>query len=266
MPSAASNLDALVASGHTIASLEASLGLSAGYLSKVRHGSVRPSAQLTALLQVVRVHPETLATVTSATRAARSRAGAPKRSEGAQRSARDALSLVAAARVRWAICGRTALRLHGAPIAAEPGVDILVDDRDRHVLEALRVGRYRPVHRSPALSVCHLDPDDPNESLRVHFPSTPPLTSALDAVTLRDLGGLAVPVVDLVTLTVADLLSRRSGSDDAVAAALAIGVSTQGLAERLDALDALAPTKSPYVLRVFDRDLARSRLDRLRGR
>ena len=71
MTETAVTIEALVASGHTISFLESALGLSAGYLSKVRHHAVRPSPQLAALLAVVLEHPEALATIRRATTFAR---------------------------------------------------------------------------------------------------------------------------------------------------------------------------------------------------
>src|SRR5690349_14199007 len=67
-PGPALSVRVLVERGHTVAALERTLGLSPGYLSKVRHGAVRPSPQLVALLEVLRVHPAALATVEAVTR------------------------------------------------------------------------------------------------------------------------------------------------------------------------------------------------------
>lgn len=264
MASASENIELLVASGQSVGELEDALGLSPGYLSKVRHGAVRSSPQLQALLEVVRTHPKTLATVARVTRDARTPSASPERSPPTRR-ARAVLTELAPrlteAEVRWAITGRTALRLHGAQLAEERGVDVLVDERDRHVLATLRQAGLHPVYRTPALTVCHVDPKDPNESLRVHFPTTLPLVGAFDQLVHLLLDGARAPVVDLDTLALAELLSQRTGSDEAAAGALAAGASWKVLSQRLCELEALPPTTSAYVLRVFDRALARRRLD-----
>jgi hypothetical protein len=155
----------------------------------------------------------------------------------------------------------------GSP--CDPGIDIIVDDRDRHVLELLRSAGHVSHHPTPALSICRVDPVNlvnPNESLRIHFPTTPPLSSAFTATVGKEIGGVVIPVVDLVTLTLANLLSRRTGSEQAVAVAVAAGVSRDTLSACLTELDRLPKTKSPYILRVFDRDLALRRLLSMRDR
>ena len=82
-------IEALVARGHSVTSLECALGLSAGYLSKVRHHAVRPSPQLAALLEVALVHPETLATIRGVTAVAlrASQRGCVTDGDGAARQA-----------------------------------------------------------------------------------------------------------------------------------------------------------------------------------
>lgn len=264
MPSAAANIASLVAAGHTVRGLERALGLSTGYLSKVRHELARPSPQLVALLEVLQVHPETLATVREATRYSRMPAAPRRPRSRATGLALEALLAMAPtlneAGIRWALCGGAALRILCRAAPKTPGVDIVVDDRDRHVLELLRAAGYALAHHPPWMSICRLPTAVPNESIRIHFPSTAPLTTALDAVVTRPVAGQDVPVVELVTLTLANLLSQRTGADEAVAIAVAAGVSTEALAARLAVLDALPETKSLYVLRQFDRALAHRRL------
>lgn len=101
-----------------------------------------------------------------------------------------------------------------------------------------------------------------SESLRVHFPVLPPLTGAYARAVPVDVGGTLVPVVDRLTLTLAELLSQRQGAEQAVVAAVHGGVDPVDLARELAALAAWPEIRSPYVLRTFDRKLARERLDR----
>ena len=64
-----------------------------------------------------------------------------------------------------------------------------------------------------------------------------------------------------------ELLSHREGADENVDAAMdAELVTVAALRRKLDALDRLPSTRSPAVLRVFDRALARERLEGLRRR
>lgn len=270
MASPAENIAALVAAGHAVGELEAALGLSAGYLSKVRHGAVRPSAQLAALLEIVRVHPEALATARRSTGAPpkprSARLVAPVADGSALRVLVAMVPMLEAAGVRWALAGSVALRAHWPAAGVGPGVDIIVEERDRHVLQLLREAGHVLAHHPPALAVCRIDGAHPNEGLRVHFPSQPPLSTAIAACVVREVDGQAFPVVQLLTLTLANLLSQRTGSEEAVETGLAAGVSLDELALALDELDALPPTKSPYILRVFDRELARRRLHALMPR
>lgn len=100
------------------------------------------------------------------------------------------------------------------------------------MLELLRARGYGLAHHPPELAICRLPARDPNESL-------------------------------LERLTLANLLSQRSGSEEAAALGIRGGASVEALREQLDALAALPEPRSPYVLRTFDRKLARKRLDAL---
>src|ERR1041384_8498065 len=116
------SVGALVERGHTGAALERTLGLSPGYLSKVRHGAVRPSPQLVALLEVLRVHPAALATVEGVTwvqtaRDSHARKKRPRRTGDARERLRRLAPELAHARVRWGLAGAAGLRAHGADAA-----------------------------------------------------------------------------------------------------------------------------------------------------
>ena len=271
-PGPALSVRALVERGHTVAALERTLGLSPGYLSKVRHGAVRPSPQLVALLEVLRVHPAALATVEGVTRAQTAkdpRAGKkrPRRSGNAPEMLRRLAPELARARVRWGLAGAAGLRAHGADAPVVPGVDIIVHDTDRQVLRILRERGLRVAHHAATLSVGHLEHADPNDAIRVHFPATPPLSTAhANTVRLR-VDGSMIPVVQATILVLGELLSHREGADENVDAAMdAELVTVAALRRKLDALDRLPSTRSPAVLRVFDRALARERLEAHRRR
>jgi transcriptional regulator with XRE-family HTH domain len=272
------SLRALVERGHTVAELERALGLSPGYLSKVRHGAVRPSRQLVALLEVLRMHPAALATVqgvarsqpSEVSRAAKNDRAAQKqpRAPGAAPAVLRALAPeLARAKVRWGLAGAAGLRAHGADAPVVPGVDIIVHDADRHVLRVLRESGLRIAHHAATLSIGQLENTDPNDAIRVHFPTTPPLATA-HAHTLRlRVDGRMLPVVDAAILALGELLSNRRGADENLRAALdAELVTVAALRRKLDALDRLPSTRSPALLRVFDRVLARRRLEGLRRR
>jgi hypothetical protein len=139
-------------------------------------------------------------------------------------------------------------------------VDLVVDPRDRRVLELLRSRGHALAHHPPALAICRIDGTaDPNDSLRLHFPDRGPLADAISGAGVRD----GLPVVDLTTLTLANLLSHRLGADRSAAIGFAHGASAADLRGRLDALAGLPTPKSPYVLRTFDVALARRRLGSL---
>ncbi len=242
--------------GHTLREIEGLVGLSRGYLSKIRHGAVQPSAPLVALLEVLAAHPEAFETLRAERDDVPARA-APTGS--ALETLRELVPALVEAGVRWAVTGHEALRQHVPEAGERPGVDILVDPRDRRVLELLRARGHALAHHPPALAICRVGAPDPNESLRVHFPSRPPLLEALDHAVVRD----GLPTVDLTTLTLANLLSQRSGSEEAAALGIRGGASIEALRARLDALATLPEPLSPYILRTFDRTLARKRLDAL---
>jgi transcriptional regulator with XRE-family HTH domain len=270
IPTPAIALRALAERGHTAAEIERVLGLSPGYLSKVRHRAVRPSRQLIALLEVLRVHPDALSTIRRATEPAP--VARPNARRGARRAIKRALEVLSEiqpelqkAEVRWALAGTAGLAAHGAELPLEAGVDIVVHDEDRHVLRLLRGLDLEVSHHASTLSICQVGATDPNEVIRVHFPETPPLSTALDRTVHLDVTGRRVPVVEGAALALGHLLSHRAGSEQAVRAAVdAQIVSIQTLRRRLDALDELPPTRSPSVLRVFDRSLARTRLAHIR--
>jgi hypothetical protein len=165
------------------------------------------------------------------------------------------------ARIRWALAGAAGLAAQGAELPAELGVDIVVHDEDRHVIRLLREQGFGIAHHAPALSICDIGAADPNEAIRIHFPETPPLSTALKRTVRLEVAGHVVPVVEGAVLALAHLLSHRTGAEQAVRAAVdAEIVSVSSLRRRLDALDRLPRTQSPSVLRVFDRALARARL------
>jgi len=270
-PSPAAALRALADRGHTVAEIERLLGLSPGYLSKVRHRSVRPSRQLVALLEILRVHPEAAATIQRVTQTAP--APASRRQAAARLGRGYALGVLGSledglrgARVRWALAGVAGLVAHGAELPLEAGADIVVHDEDRHVLRLLRERRFSVAHHTSTLSICEIGAADPNEVIRVHFPATPPLSNTLPRAVRLEIEGRVLPVVEGATLVLGHLLSHRTGSEEAVRAAVdAKIVSLSSLRRRLDALDRLPRTQSPSVLRVFDRALARARLGSLGG-
>jgi hypothetical protein len=78
-----------------------------------------------------------------------------------------------------------ALRAFCPEAASEPGVDVIVDDRDRHVLQLLRDAGHRLAHHPPSLAIARLESQPPNEHIRVHFPSTPPLATAFEVTEVR---------------------------------------------------------------------------------
>jgi hypothetical protein len=173
---------------------------------------------------------------------------------------------LAAARVRWALAGAAGLVAHGAKVGAEPGVDIVVHDEDRHVLRLLRERGHAVGHHSSTLSICQVGCDDPNDAIRVHFPATPPLsTGHLRPVRLR-VGSRSVPVVGGAARALAELLSHRAGAEERAGAAIRAGLATaSSLRRRLGALNRLPATHSTALQRVFDRTLARVRLENLRA-
>lgn len=256
-------IEALVAAGHTEWELEGALGLSPGYLAKVRHGTARPSLHLVALLEVLRTHPTAVETVRAVTEAPRApaRRRAPRRARGsALRTLRRLVPVLQEVGVRWAVTGDVALALLCGPDRAgadQAGVDLVVDPRDRKVLELLRARGHALAHHPPELVLCRVPSADPNDTLRLHFPARPPLLDALEHSVTRD----GLPVVDLDTLTLANLLSHRLGAEEAAAAGFAAGASVTGVRARLEELAGRPPPKSPYLLRTFDVALARRRLE-----
>jgi hypothetical protein len=143
-------------------------------------------------------------------------------------------------------------------------VETVVQEQDRHALRILRAAGVTIAHHASDLFSCQPSGAADDDVLFLHFPTTPPLDRCFSEVVARKVGRHRLPVVDLDALAMAHLLSRRSGSLDAVRTVLASGkVDLPGLTSTLAQLDALPVTTSAYVLLRFDRALAHRRLAQL---
>lgn len=170
-------LEKLVARGDTLAGLERLLGLSPGYLSKVRRQRVVPSAQLVALLHVLLKHPEVRETLAGA--------GAKRRSPSPRGRARAdgrgvPTAFVDELTAAWTASG---VRFQGvddlllaalgvaAPRALEPSVRFLVHPDDRHSLADARALGASVAMASSRASLC--TPAGSEASVVIVFPLAP---------------------------------------------------------------------------------------------
>lgn len=265
--------------GYAQHDLERVLGLSPGYLSKLRHEKVTASFQLDALLRLVDEAPKsTLASVArlaglTAPRPARRQPlvlARPRSSTPSLRNPRSAVLLVSLAplfakhRVRWALTGARALGAYGLH-RATVDVDILVHTDDRHALAIMRERGHELGFFSAEHVFCFPSRrKDPNDKLDIHFPRLPPLDEAVLQPELRRVFGAVLPVVRPLPLTAWKLMSATAKDQADAAALISCGFASRAaVAELLRSLLAGPKPTDPYARRQFapDRALAALEID-----
>ncbi len=252
--------------GVTAADLERALGLSAGYLSKVRHGAVKPGAQLEILLGLLARHPTLAAELGLRASSSRRRraAAAPARADRRRRPAGDgdrrAWELVRSlagglddAGVRWAIGGAMALAAHGVR-RPTVDVDLFIADADRRALELFReAGAAVGKLSSTSFLVFPEGARSPLDHVDVVFPLFEPLCSAVERPVRRALDGATLPFLDAVDLCAAKLAGRGAHDEADARALLASGAVD---ADAVRDMIAAVPLEAP----ALDRATAERRL------
>lgn len=265
--------------GYAQRDLESVLGLSPGYLSKLRHEKVTPSFQLEALLRLVDEAPKsTLASVArlaglTSPRPARRQPSATATPRGPAPSVRDPRSaallvslapLFAQHHVRWALTGARALGAYGLH-RATVDVDILIHTDDRQALAIMRERGHELGFFSDEHVFCFPPRrKDPNDKLDIHFPRLPPLHEAVLQPELRSVFGAHLPVVAPLPLAAWKLMSTTAKDQADAAALISCGfVSRAAVAELLRSLLAGPKPTDPYARRQFapDRALAALEID-----
>jgi transcriptional regulator with XRE-family HTH domain len=272
-------IERLAERGYAQDDLERVLGLSSGYLSKLRHGRVNASFQLDTLLRLVDEAPKaTLASIARRQGVVPPSPISPPTVLGSRRRAspRTRTSLKAPAllvalaplmkkhAVRWALGGARAVAAHG-PVRDTVDVDIFVDDIDRHVLQLVRdlgvpVGLFASDHAA-AVPAHHKITED---RLDIHFVTLPPIADALRRPAMRSVFGVQMPVIPARALAAQKLMSPVAKDQADAAALIGFGIVTRGaLTSLLEQLAALPMPQDPYARRLFNpqRALAALRTD-----
>ena len=270
-------LNRLAERGYAQRDLERVLGLSPGYLSKLRHEKVTPSFQLDALLRLVDEAPKsTLASIArmaglTPPRPARRQPlerPRPQKSAPSVRAPRSAALLVSLAplfakhRVRWALTGARALGAYGLH-RSTVDVDILVHTDDRHALAIMRERGHELGFFSNEHVFCFPSRrKNPNDKLDIHFPRLPPLHDAVLHPELRSVFGAKLPVVAPLPLAAWKLMSTTAKDQADAAALISCGFVSRGaVAKLLRVLLAGPKPTDPYARRQFTPERALAALE-----
>lgn len=263
----ARQISRLVSRGVTSAALERALGLSPGYLSKVRHERVTPSPQLSILLSLLARHPSLLAEVGIVAEAPPAPPVAVRPDEEGQ-----ALPFVLelaprldAAGVAWAIGGGQAMNAYGVARATND-VDLFIHDADRRALQVFRDAGASPDVVSSTTFICfpqrrHLVGD----RIDIVFPTLVPLCDAPARPERRSFHDRDLPFLRPLDLFTAKLVAHGRHDEDDAAALVESGLVSLAAARRaLATVERLPKTASRYVTFHHDRELGKQRLARLR--
>jgi hypothetical protein len=247
--------------GVTTSALEDAVGLSRGYLSKVRHGAVNGGEQLRILLSLLARHPLLLRELGVTPKLRRAPPLRPPGERGALRFLLTIAPELDARSTRWALAGATALAAHGV-VRATKDVDIFVDDEDRHVLQLFRergaaVGKvasstFVVVPRGVRSAEDHLD---------VIFPAQKSVRAAIGRAPKLKVQAVRLPVLSALDLCVTKLMSHSERDHEDARLLMMRGLaSKRAVREALASVPRLPPSASLYVRARFDRALAEARL------
>jgi hypothetical protein len=156
----------------------------------------------------------------------------------------------------------------GAHVDDDGELDLVVHDVDRQVLSSLREAGFQCAHYSNSLFECYrADALLEDDGFKIWFPTLPPLSDAFSRVERKAVRGVEVNVIAPNDTALWFLLNRREDGLQCAQRLFEAGLlDVAVLEDALQATHSLPETRSTWVLLMFDRDLAASRLKQLGDR
>lgn len=254
--------------GVTAAALERALGLSPGYLSKVRHARVTPSEQLRVLLSLLARHPSLLGELGVVVEAPPPLPLPARPAPTAGGPAGHALPFVLElaprldeAGVAWAVGGGQAMNAWGIARPTDD-VDLFIHDGDRRALQVFRDAGVSPDLVSSTTFICFpTSRHQPADRIDIVFPTLLPLADAPARPERRLVHGRELPFLAPLDLFAGKLVARGPHDEADARALVDCGLVTPAAARRaLSSVERLPKAASHYVTFHHDRPLGEERL------
>lgn len=262
-------LTRLQAHGYSLTELERRLGLSTGYLSKLKAGRATPSNQLAALVSVLDAVPEAAAHLLGNRAVHSTRAAPPSAKTRRQRREPSDAGLAALLRlaprlteqrIPWALAGAPALEALGVDVLAAH-VDIYLPEEERRVLALFRdsgmaVTRFADDHFAAFPKNART-----SERVDIRFAELGFLREALSERRSVLLRGVPVAVLPPVVLATLMIMSKREAEHAAAVKLLESGhVDPRELKRELNRLRRSRVTSDWWRWHGLDPSLGLSRL------